>query len=249
MAASSSSSEFGIQDLMERLIRMGNSCFVTTPKKQVGIYLHWNGGRDSIESFCEYMRILDTANIVGDQGYALAQFSKVVGNYLGTDSIGLYPYDESCRDCDNGVYVLGKNWSIEERIYPSCYADGDEFKEQYEHTIDEMVRDIDNRQPEGLKLGRLWFDAKLVKATDIKVGDVVLTKGDSVGALNGRFVEEAEIVGICKDKNSEYYGLPYIGRYNVPGVITNEENGNNYLAKTKDDYLRVSRFAGDELYV
>ena len=30
---------------------MGNRAVITTEKKDLGIYLHWNGGRDSVEAF------------------------------------------------------------------------------------------------------------------------------------------------------------------------------------------------------
>ena len=32
---------------------MGNRAVITTSKKDLGLYLHWNGGRDSIEAFFE----------------------------------------------------------------------------------------------------------------------------------------------------------------------------------------------------
>ena len=36
---------------------MGNRCTITRPQKDVYIYLHWNGGRDSVEAFLEYCRL------------------------------------------------------------------------------------------------------------------------------------------------------------------------------------------------
>ena len=30
---------------------MGNRAVITDIEKKVGIYLHWNGGRDSVEAF------------------------------------------------------------------------------------------------------------------------------------------------------------------------------------------------------
>ncbi len=33
---------------------MGNRAVITTEDKQMGVYLHWNGGRDSVEAFLDY---------------------------------------------------------------------------------------------------------------------------------------------------------------------------------------------------
>lgn len=30
---------------------MGNRAVITTPDKKMGVYLHWNGGRDSVEPY------------------------------------------------------------------------------------------------------------------------------------------------------------------------------------------------------
>ena len=39
---------------------MGNRAVITTPDKKIGVYLHWNGGRDSVEGFlqtCKKIRL------------------------------------------------------------------------------------------------------------------------------------------------------------------------------------------------
>ena len=38
---------------------MGNRAVITTRKdlKDIGVYLHWNGGRDSVEGFITYCKI------------------------------------------------------------------------------------------------------------------------------------------------------------------------------------------------
>ena len=33
---------------------MGNRAVITTPKKDIGVYLHWHGSRKSIEDFLAY---------------------------------------------------------------------------------------------------------------------------------------------------------------------------------------------------
>lgn len=40
---------------------MGNRAVITTLQNYnnngIGVYLHWNGGRDSVEGFLEYMKL------------------------------------------------------------------------------------------------------------------------------------------------------------------------------------------------
>lgn len=36
---------------------MGNRAVITTPERKVGVYLHWNGGRDTIEPLLKYCEL------------------------------------------------------------------------------------------------------------------------------------------------------------------------------------------------
>ena len=36
---------------------MGNRAVITTRSKDIGVYLHWNGGRDSVEAFLKYCEL------------------------------------------------------------------------------------------------------------------------------------------------------------------------------------------------
>jgi hypothetical protein len=71
------------------------------------IYLHWNGGRDSVQSF------LDVHNELGmrgaeDSNYALARLTQIICNALGGElSCGISIYSRADTDNgDNGVYWL-----------------------------------------------------------------------------------------------------------------------------------------------
>ena len=33
---------------------MGNRAVITTPERKIGLYLHWNGGRDTVEPLLRY---------------------------------------------------------------------------------------------------------------------------------------------------------------------------------------------------
>lgn len=82
--------------------------------KLVGVYLHWNGGRASIEGFCEACRRLKFRGPASDS-YGVARFVQVVANFFGNGglSVGVDTLERSDTDnYDNGVYVVDDNWNI-----------------------------------------------------------------------------------------------------------------------------------------
>ena len=36
---------------------MGNRAIITSTKKDLAVYVHWNGGRDSVEAFLTYCKL------------------------------------------------------------------------------------------------------------------------------------------------------------------------------------------------
>lgn len=87
------------------------------------IYLHWNGGRDSVQSF------LDVHNELGMRGaedpcYALARLTQIICNALGGNlSCGINIYSRAhTNNFDNGVYWLdnvdGKLSIVEREFAP-----------------------------------------------------------------------------------------------------------------------------------
>lgn len=127
---------------------MGNRAVITASKSisiansnDIGIYLHWNGGRDSVEAFLEYCRRRGFRSPDYDN-YGWARLCQVIGNFFGGDtSIGI---DKCCNlDCDNydnGVYVI-EGWKIIDRKYFNG-------SEQKEYDLEEIIREIDECQPE-----------------------------------------------------------------------------------------------------
>lgn len=60
---------------------MGNRAVITTPERKVGIYLHWNGGRDTIEPLLKYCELQGYRPPSSDE-YGLARICQVMGNFL-----------------------------------------------------------------------------------------------------------------------------------------------------------------------
>jgi hypothetical protein len=71
---------------------------------QTALYLHWNGGRSSIEGFLKATRILMDSR-GQDESYNRARLTQVIGIYLvGNLSFGLM--ENAFDPGDNGIYVI-----------------------------------------------------------------------------------------------------------------------------------------------
>ena len=121
---------------------MGNRAVITTGKneKDIGVYLHWNGGRDSVEAFLAYCelkgyRAPDTDN------YGWARLCQVIGNYFGGEcSVGIDIRSRlDCNNGDNGVYII-RGWKIVDRQF---------FRgaEQNCYPLLDMMLDINKQMP------------------------------------------------------------------------------------------------------
>ena len=124
---------------------MGNRAVITTRDKQIGVYLHWNGGRDSVEAFLKYCELKGYRTPERDN-YGWARLCQIIGNYFGGElSLGIDKYEKLDRDNgDNGVYII-ENWKIVDREFI-------DWPEQHEYDLISMLRDINNHQPEREKL-------------------------------------------------------------------------------------------------
>lgn len=117
---------------------MGNRAVLTLDKK-IGIYMHWNGGMDTIKPILKYCKL----RRFRQDDYGIARLTQVIANFLGGDlSLGVGSYDSMDKDnFDNGVYVIGNDWEITERLFH-------DREEQDEYNIYEMLKEIDEKQPE-----------------------------------------------------------------------------------------------------
>ncbi len=124
---------------------MGNRAVITTRSKDIGVYLHWNGGRDSVEAFLKYCKLKGYRPPELDC-YGWARLCQVIGNFFGGElSIGIDKYDKLDKDNgDNGVYVI-ENWNIVDRLFIS-------WPEQHEYDLIGMLKSINNAQPEKERL-------------------------------------------------------------------------------------------------
>lgn len=124
---------------------MGNRAVITTQEyltnpDTIGVYLHWNGGRDSVQAFLLYCKLKGYRPPETDC-YGWARLCQVVGNYFGGElSLGIDVCSRlDCDNWDNGVYIV-KGWEIVRRKFAPT-------QEQDQYDLLEMLRDINAAQP------------------------------------------------------------------------------------------------------
>ena len=100
---------------------MGNRAVITTRENfennGIGVYLQWNGGRDSVSAFLEYCRLRNFRPPEEDN-YGWARLIQIIANFicgglsLGADTVDHLDLDNK----DNGTYIIEK-WRIVGREY------------------------------------------------------------------------------------------------------------------------------------
>ena len=139
---------------------------ITSKAREIEVYLHWNGGWDSVQCFLEYCRLKGYR--APDDDYGWARLCQVIANYFtdlpgsnlfpqGQDdglSVGINAYGGWDVDfCDNKRYIID-GW----RIVAWEYGDGTPVpaeNAQLTHDPYVMLVEIDKHQP--IQLGREYI--------------------------------------------------------------------------------------------
>ena len=210
---------------------MGNRAVITTPKKDLALYLHWNGGRDSVEPLLKYCELQGYCPPSTDS-YGWARMAQVMGNFFGgTSGLGIDTFKRLGDQGDNGVYIID-GWKIVDRIETAYDKDWNAIgwrhiepcREDSYHGYDEMLRAYDEAMPEKLRLGA-FLDGVETPTSEIKVGDRVWMREYEAG------YELFEVIGVGDGMSNgqDMTGVPYVKRYDHDGDYT--WNSNNYLTE------------------
>ena len=82
------------------------------------VYLHWNGGRASVEGFLEAARTLGYHNPHSTETERRDGFARLVQAWFGSGSVYIGPYFQQDTDnWDNGTYVVDGRLQIVERRF------------------------------------------------------------------------------------------------------------------------------------
>jgi hypothetical protein len=124
---------------------MGNRAVITfsTANNAPAIYLHWNGGRASVEGFLTAARQLGLrhAPTAQAQTEALDQLAEMLARFYFRCNVGMTVYRlhfaGSDRDNgDNGTYVLGQDLTILARLH---HTRGEEINQAKTAAIVEQI--------------------------------------------------------------------------------------------------------------
>lgn len=124
---------------------MGNRAVITWGNRhnyqtKVGIYLHWNGGRDSVEAFLKFCDLMGYR--CPPDSYGIARLTQVITNFFGSGGLSCgvdICANLDCDNWDNGVYLCD-GWKITDRLF---------FKgeEQTGHDMANMLAQIADSMP------------------------------------------------------------------------------------------------------
>ena len=169
---------------------IGNRAVITTEgdidnRSGTGVYIHWNGSRDSVEGFLTYCRIRGFRSPEHDC-YGWARLCQILSNFFGPDGCSVGVDDVSRLDTDNGdngTYLI-RDWRITGRRY--CDEDLDAH-----YPLDGFLCHLDSCQPEGQQLGQdmirclLHHDMSILQVNDDYFDEIVSRKENNV--ITGRY--------------------------------------------------------------
>ncbi|MBR2455131.1 MAG: hypothetical protein IKB36_03670 [Clostridia bacterium] len=159
---------------------MSNSAVITTPKNficdGIGVFIRWNGGRDSVEGFLKYCEL---------KGYPSPEqhedgwkgLIKVLTNFFEGRDMCVDILSELCIDClEHGVYII-ENWQIVGRAFHAS--------EQTGYKLIDMLILIDSCMPEKERI------TNLILELEASIEDSDSSKSSEFGVTE-KFDEESD---------------------------------------------------------
>lgn len=223
---------------------MGNRAVITKLGSEKGIYLHWNGGMDSVKPIVWFakhfifdMEELDAINFVA--------------KCWGLDPDYRNASELDCNNYDNGVYIVN-NGVIIGRVYAPS-------KEQDSYDFDEMVDSLNSAMPKNYRKSREfvlkylaseslkdeWGNIDKEKFRDkVHIGSEVLVhewNGDAFFKLLG--VRKSHELVNGEDRYGKYYfNFTKLNKYQSPWDDADERlegNPNSYYDPSDKEDVRV----------
>ena len=211
---------------------MGNRAVIKGKGTVLGVYVHWNGGYDSVLAFTQYCKLKGYRSPESDD-YGVARLCQVIGNFFGGESsVGVWampnereltPEKVSDMCLDNGVSEI-ENWEIVAHWNDELIPLEREYHEGYD--LNEFLCGIDECMPVREQLGKDYILADIVPVEDLKVGDKVY-----IQEWDGK-VSVHTILGFGIHRNHTKIE-PYVDLYDHEGDWT--WNSNNFIT---DKYVR-----------
>lgn len=222
---------------------MGNRAIIKGKNSNLGVYVHWNGGYESVYAFTQYCKMKRYRSPEKDS-YGIARLAQVIGNFFGgTLSVGIHVFPEDMIELtkekvddlwlDNGVYEL-EDWEIVKWWNPEPYDNpNNELLQEFGVDMSEctdMILAIDECMPKKEQLGEEFLNSEWAPTASLAIGDEVFIYDNIYEKY-----DKCTVLGFGEDKflnGTNVKGLPYVDKFDY------NDNINSYI---RDEKIRKKR--------
>ena len=189
---------------------MGDRAVISNKSKKIGVYLHWYGYREFVESVLAYCDVKKYRSPDVDDEYGWARLCQVAGNTIGGNlSVGVGIFNRMDTDnWDNGTYII-KDWDIVDRLF--THSKDEKMKD----TMFENLKYINNKQPKDEQLkeeeleafAKLWEIRHLDRLNDERKVEVEKIIKEEIEKQKSQEQIKTECVGNNVEEQEEIKGV------------------------------------------
>lgn len=189
---------------------MGDRAVISNKSKKMGVYLHWYGYREFVESVLAYCDVKKYRSPDVDDEYGWARLCQVAGNTIGGNlSVGVGIFNRMDTDnWDNGTYII-KDWDIVDRLF--THSKDEKMKD----TMFENLKYINNKQPKDEQLkeeeleafAKLWEIRHLDRLNDERKVEVEKIIKEEIEKQKSQEQIKTECVGNNVEEQEEIKGV------------------------------------------
>ena len=189
---------------------MGDRAVISNKSKKIGVYLHWYGYREFVESVLAYCDVKKYRSPDVDDEYGWARLCQVAGNTIGGNlSVGVGIFNRMDTDnWDNGTYII-KDWDIVDRLF--THSKDEKMKD----TMFENLKYINNKQPKDEQLkeeeleafAKLWEIRHLDRLNDERKVEVEKIIKEEIEKQKSQEQIKTECIGNNVEEQEEIKGV------------------------------------------
>lgn len=189
---------------------MGDRAVISNKSKKMGVYLHWYGYREFVESVLAYCDVKKYRSPDVDDEYGWARLCQVAGNTIGGNlSVGVGIFNRMDTDnWDNGTYII-KDWDIVDRLF--THSKDEKMKD----TMFENLKYINNKQPKDEQLkeeeleafAKLWEIIHLDRLNDERKVEVEKIIKEEIEKQKSQEQIKTECIGNNVEEQEEIKGV------------------------------------------
>lgn len=170
---------------------MGNRAVIAAEgagAHDTAVYLHWNGGPESVRAFLRVASDLGVRSPQGDPAYFFARFAQIVGNFFGgTTSVGAGALSTLDTTGDNGTFYIGQTKEAPSlRVVRDVGGHGDYRDANYEFAVYRDALACNYSIFARDRVDALPKRSALIKRAAIALGIDLKTPCKECGYYNGR---------------------------------------------------------------